>query len=187
MERRYMVATLAIIVTFATFSSGFRSLQQLSQQRGQHCTTLSRWVAAVKSHLHPAYPEEAQLLAEMNLPPVAAQTRVAEPAMEQSQAAAQCARESAIREADRARRDARRMREEIARETRVSVAPVVVDLRGLDGLDQRIQIKTANIARRIALQNAKVQIATAKLQAVSMRTLNAGQHRSPCSGRADIQ
>ena len=36
MERRYLVAALAIIATFATFSRGFQSLQQLSQQRGQH-------------------------------------------------------------------------------------------------------------------------------------------------------
>ena len=187
MERRYLVASLAIIATFATFSSGFRSLQQLSQQRGQHCPTLSRWAAELKTRLHPAYPEEAQLLAEMNLPIAAAQARVAQQAMQQSEAAAQCARETARREAERARRDAVRMHEEIAREARMSVTPVVVDLSGLDNLDSRIQIKTANLARRIAVQNARVQIAAAKLQAVSMQMQNARQHRAPCSGRAEAQ
>ncbi len=151
------------------------------------CPTLSRWAAELKTHLHPAYPEEAQLLAEMNVPVAVAQARMAEQAMEQSQAAAQCARETAMREAERARREAARMQEEMAREARISMAPVVVDLSGLDGLDRRIQIKTANLARRMAIQNARVQIAAAKLQAVSMQMQNARQHRSPCSGRAEAQ
>ena len=36
MERRYLVATLAIIATFAGFSRGFQSLQQLSLRGTQH-------------------------------------------------------------------------------------------------------------------------------------------------------
>ena len=80
MERRYLVAALAMIVTFAGFSHGFRSLQQFSQQRrqqgqtmsGPQCSALpsivSRVFAKVKTGLHQSDPEEAQVLAEMNLP-----------------------------------------------------------------------------------------------------------------------
>ena len=180
MERRYLVASLAIIVTFATLSNGFKSLQQLSQQRGQHPSALSRWVAELKTHLHPAYAEEAQMLAEMNLPLATTQARIAEQAMQQSLVAAQCARETALHEAERARRDeeraqrdATKLHEQIAREAGITIAPVSIDLTGLDGLDQRIQIKTAAIARRIAVQNARMQVAAAKLQAVSMQVQNA--------------
>jgi hypothetical protein len=186
MERRYLVASLAIVVTFATLSSGFKSLQQLSQQRGQHPSTLSRWAAELKTHLHPLAAEEAQMLAEMNLPPAPAQARVAEQAIQQSVAAARCARETARRQAERAKRDAERMQEQIARQTRITASsPLSIDLKGLDGLDQRIQIRTAAIVRRFAVQNARMQIAAAKLQAVSMQMQNAGQRRSHCNGRAD--
>ena len=187
MERRYLVASLVIIAAFATLSSGFKSLQQLSLERGQRPSTLSRWAAELKTHVHPSDAEEAQMLAEMNLPLAATQAKVAEQAMQPSLAAAQCARETARREAERARRDATRMREQVAREARIPAVPVSIDLTGLDGLDQRIQVNTAAIARRIALQNARMQIAAAKLQAVSMQMQNAGQRRSPCRGEAEVR
>lgn len=187
MERRYLVASLVIIAIFATLSSGFKSLQQLSHQRGQHPSTLSRWAAELKAHLHPADAEESRLLAEMNLTRAAGQAQVAEQAVQQSQAGVQCARKTAMREAERARRDAARMQEQIARETNITTPPIPIDLKGFDGLDQRIQIKTAAIVRRIAVQNARMQIAAARLQAVSMQTQNAGQRRSPCSGRAEVR
>jgi len=186
MERKYLVAVLAIIATFATVSSGFKSLQQLSQQRGQCPSTLSRWAAELKTHLHPADAENVQLFAKVDPPPAPAQASVAEQAVQQSQAAARCARETAMREAERARRDAIRMQERTAREMRITVAPVSIDLQGLDGLDQRIQVRTAAIARRIATQNVRMQIAAAKLQAISMQMQSTG-HKSLCSGRAELQ
>ena len=186
MERRYLVATLAIIATFATFSSGFQSLQQLSQQNGQHPSTLSRWIAEVKTHLRPAYPEEEQLLAEMNLPIAAAQAQIAEQAAKQAQAAAQCARETATREAERAQRDAIRMREEMVREANIAV-PVSIDLRGLDNLDQRMQIKTAALAERVAARNVRMQMAAARFQAANIKFQDSAKHRSPCRSRADMQ
>src|SRR5271157_1868508 len=177
MERRYLVATLAIIATFATFSRGFQSLQQLSQLNGQRPSTLSRWVAELRTHLRPAYPEESQLLAEMNLPIAAAQARIAEQAAKQAQAAAQCARETAKREAERTQRDATRMREQMAREANIA-APVSIDLKGLDNLDLRMQTKAAALAERIAARNVRMQIAAAKLQAVSMRMQDSGKRKS---------
>jgi hypothetical protein len=200
MERRYLVATLAVIATFAGFSRGFQSLQQFSLQRGQHgqamaaprCSgvpsIVSRWIARMKNEFHPTGPEEAQLLAELNLPLAAMQARVAEQAAKQSQAAAEIARETAMREAERARHDAARMREEMAHAKIMAVAPVSINLRGLDDLDRRIQIKTAAVAERMAVRTMRMQMAAMKVQAVSMQLDNSGKRHSPCGARrAEIQ
>ena len=194
MERIYLVAALAIIVTFAGFSRGFQSLQRISQQHGQamsgpQCSALpsivSRVLAKLKSELHQTDPEEAQLLAELNLPVAAMQAKAAEQAAKQSQAAAESARQTAMREAERARRDAVKMREEMAR---AAVPPVAIDLHGLDGLDQRIQVKTAAIAQRIAARSMRMQMAAARMQAVSMQFDNSGRRHSHCGARrAEMQ
>jgi len=142
----------------------------------------------LKNEFHQTDPEEAQLLAELNLPLAAMQAKAAEQAAKQAQAAAEFARETARREAERARRDAVRMSEEMAREKNLAIPPVTIDLQGLDGLDQRIQIKTAAIAQRIAARSVRMQMAAAKMQAVSMQFDNSGKRHSPCGAhRAEMQ
>ena len=127
MERRYLVAALAIISTFAVFSHGFRTLEHVSLLYGQHAgadlrakcnadaSAASRFMGKVRTHLRPGYPEEAQMLAEMNLPIAMAQAKVAEEVARQNMAAARCARETALREAQRARREAERPQREAMR------------------------------------------------------------------------
>jgi hypothetical protein len=196
MERRYLVATLAIIATFAVFSRGFQSLQQISQRRVQHgqavtgsqCdrvpSIVSHWIAKFKSELHPSYPEEAELMAEMNLPIAAAQARVAEQAAKQSQAAA----DIAVREAERARRDAARMQEQMTRaQKNMVLAPVALQLHGLDNLDVRVQAKAAAVAERIVARNVRMQVAAARLQAVSMQMQDSVKRSSPCPNRAEMR
>jgi hypothetical protein len=198
MERRYLVAALAMIATFAGFSRGFQSLQQLSLRHGQHgqamsgpqCplpSIVSRVLTKLKTGLHQTDPEEAQLLAEMNLPIAALQAKAAEEAAKQSQAAAELARAAAMREAERAHRDALRMREEMTRERNVASA-VSIELPALTGLDQRIQVRTAVMAQRLAARSVKMQIAAARLQAVNLQIENSGKRRSPCGARrAEVQ
>ena len=196
MERRYLVATLAIVATFAVFSRGLQSLQKFSLQHGKHgqvmigqqCdrmpSIVSRWIARVKGELHPAYPEEAQLLAEMNLPIARAQAKIAEQAVKQSQAAA----ELAMRDAERARRDAMRMKEQMARSERtIAVTPVTIDMSGLDNLDVRVQAKAAMLAERAAARSVRMQMAAAKFQAANIRFQDSAKHRSPCRSRAEMQ
>ena len=197
MERIYLVAALAIIMTFAGFSRGFQSLQRISQQHGQtmsgpQCNALpsivSRVLGKLRNEFHQTDPEEEQLLAELNLPLAAMQAKAAEQAAKQAQAAAEVARETAMREAEHARRDAVRMSEEVAREKNLSVAPVVIDLQRLDGLNQRIQFKTAAMAQRMVARSMRIQMAAAKMQAVSMQFDNSGKRHSPCGARrAEIQ
>ena len=123
MERRYLVAALAIIATFAVFSHGFRTLEHVSLLYGHHAaakcnaeaSATSRFMGKMRSHLRPGYPEEAQLLAEMNLPIAMAQAKVAEEVARQNMAAAHCARETALREAQRARREVERAQREATR------------------------------------------------------------------------
>jgi hypothetical protein len=199
MERRYLVAALAMIATFAGFSRGFQSLQQLSQQHSQHGQAIAapqcgsvpaivtRWFAKIRNEFQPGNPEEAQVLAELNLPLAAMQAKVAEKAAEQAQAAAEVASENAMREAERARRDAMRMHEQMARDKNWAVMPVVVDLQGLNNLDQRIQIRTAALAEHMDSRNVRMQVAAAKLAAVCMKLDNSGKRHSPCRSRAQMQ
>ena len=155
-------------------------------QCGALPSIVSRALARLKNDLHQTDPEEAQLLAELNLPLAAMQAKVAGQAAKQSQAAAEIARETAMREAERARHDAMKMREEMAREKNMAVAPISIDLHGLDGLDQRIQIKTAALAQRLAARNMRMQMA--RMQAVSMQFDNSGKRHSPCGARrAEMQ
>jgi hypothetical protein len=200
MERIYLVAALAMIVTFGGFSHGFQSLQQLSLKhslRGQaasgpQCNSLpsivSRWVARVKSELDPSSPEEAQMLAEMNVPIAEMQAQAAEQAAKQAQIAAEIARQTAIREAERAQRDAAKMHEQMARAGHsIMVAPMTIDLRGLDNLDQRIQIRTAAIAEHIAARNMRREIEAAKWQAMAVQYQDSGKHKSPCPLQTEMR
>ena len=189
MERRYLVAALALIATFAGLSRGFESLQQLSM-RGQHGQTMSgplpaivgRVLAKLNVGVHQTDPEEEHLLAEMNLPVEALEAKAAEQAAKQSEAGAERARAAAMRDAERARRDALRMREEMARERNFTSA-VSIELPALAGLDQRIQLRTAAMAQRLAAQTVRMQISAARLQAASLRIDNSGKRHSPCGAR----
>ena len=179
MERRYLVAALAIIATFAVFSRGFRTLEHVSLLYGQHAgadlrakcnsdaSAASRFMGKVRTHLRPGYPEEAQLLAEMNLPIAMAQAKVTEQVVRQNMAATRCARataqreaeraqreaERAQREAERAQREARRMRDKMARTgENVSAMPIVWGTNMAADVDQQVRAKAAALAERIATQ-----------------------------------
>jgi hypothetical protein len=194
MERRYLVAALAMIATFAGVSRGFQSVQQLSRQRGQHGQAISspqcvlpaivsRVLAKLKGGLHQTDPEEAQLLAEMNLPVAALQAKATEQAAKQAQIAAELARAAAMREAERAHRDAIKMRDEMASEKNVT-SLVSIDLPDLTSLDQRIQVRTAAVAQRMAVRNAvRMQVAAARLQAASLQMENSRKPHAPCPAR----
>ena len=69
MERRYLVAAIAIIATFAITSRGFRALEHVSLVRAAHAQTMAtqqcpssiaaRALAKIHTHLRPRIPEEA--------------------------------------------------------------------------------------------------------------------------------
>lgn len=135
MERRYLVAALAIVATFAVFSRGFHALQRVSFDRSEnfeaiaaaHCwaNTAAQEVAKVRAHLRHGYsPEQAQMVAEMNMP--AMESTIVEQMARQNQAISRCAREKAMLQAERyqrqmmqqaehAQREAVRMQKEYAR------------------------------------------------------------------------
>ncbi len=178
MERRYLVAALAIIATFAVFSRGLRTLEHVSLLYGQRAqaklhakcnagdSAVSRFMGKV--HLRPNYPEEAQMLAEMNLPIVMAQAKVAEQMARQNMAAAQCARATALRDAERARREATRMRERMAR-VNASAMPIAWEANMAANINQRVQARTAALAERIAAQTVRLQMAADQMQDVSVQ------------------
>ena len=81
MERRYLVATLALVATFAIFSQAFGSgrLTKLPRSRADvqadiacvRRTVAERIVAQLQPYVGTSAPEQAQMVAELNLPEMA--------------------------------------------------------------------------------------------------------------------
>jgi len=180
MERRYLVAALAMIVAFAATSHGFRALQQMSVIHVRHSGAMAhsihepncatRALAKIRTHLRPRYPEEAQLLAEMNVPLANIETTIEEQMARQNSAVAQCATAQAMRDADRARRDAMRMQQNMTHAAeQASLSPMALEMNLPSDLDQRIN---AALASRMAASNVKLQVLADKLRQSSMRIDN---------------
>jgi hypothetical protein len=81
MERRYLVATAALVVTFAIFSQAFGSgrLTKLPRSRAEvqadiacvRRTVAQRVMAKLEPYVDSGAPEQAQMVAELNLPELA--------------------------------------------------------------------------------------------------------------------
>src|SRR5450755_3203076 len=152
MERRYLVAALAIVATFMVFSGGFRSLQRISLLHAERlgmagkarcgAAAAARAAAKIQTRLRPGNPEEAQLLAEMNVPIARMEARLADEVTKQDLAARQRASFMAQREALRVHRGAMKLRQEMLRASPSGVmAPISFDHNLRADLDQRITIK----------------------------------------------
>jgi hypothetical protein len=176
MERRYLVAALAIIATFVGVSHGLRSLQCLALKHSVHLSRLeadadfASRAAKIRTHLRAGYPEEAQLLAEMNVPIASLEARVAQQMATRNMAAAQCAQATAMRQAERARQDAMRMRDKVlCAYPNAMPAPISLEANLPDRVNRRIAVNVAALASRLAEQQVRLQIAANKLPAVSVR------------------
>jgi len=196
MERRYLVAALAIIATFAVTSRGFRTLEHLSLVRAAHAgeiakshcesSSAARALAKIGTHLRPRFPEEAQLLAEMNVPLAEMQTSIAEDMARQNAAITKCAREQAMRDAARAYRDAIKLQEKMVHSAGyaavpsmpISVAPpdAIVPAAPIAALAPDIQIriqeKAAALAARIAANSRKLQMANERASSMQWNTVD---------------
>jgi hypothetical protein len=181
MERRYLVASLAVIATFAITSRGFRALEHLTVVRAAHAQTMAapqcpssiaaRALAKIHTHLRPRIPEEAALLAEMNVPLANLQSSMGEQVSLQNQAIAQCARERAMRDAERAYRDAMRLQQQVTRVRYFSVpVPPVPPLP--PDVDAHLQVKAAAIAAKLAANNINLQIDTNRLRRSAVQMQN---------------
>ena len=174
MERRYLVAALAMITAFAATSHGFRALQQLSVMHVRHSGAMahsmhepscaSRALAKIRTHLRPRYPEEAQLLAEMNVPLASMQTTIEEQMVRQNSAIAQCARAQAMRDSERARHEVMQAQQRLA-----SIGPMALEVNLPADLDQR---KNAALASSMAANTLKLQVLADKLRSSSVRIEN---------------
>ena len=173
MERRYLVAALAIVATFTGLSRGFQSLQHLSPLQVNHLRALARVkceasaaaahaMARVKTRLHPGYPEEAQLLAEMNAPLPPREEKIALPALPPAPPAP-CAESMAVRQAQRAHRDAMQMRRHMAH-LDTGVGPISIRLNLPSDFERRIQARADAMTARVAAQQERMQIAAARMQ-----------------------
>lgn len=201
MDRRYLAATLAIVATFAVMSRGLRS--------GQLVTLACRGYSALMEHfnenssramgkihvpLRPSHPEEAQMLAEMNLPLVREQAKVAALVARQNVEAAKCAREQALRQAAQARREAQKARLQAMRAQQGAAAftrPIVVELGGMNGIEHAIHLQTQKLAAAdvdfAAQQLTRLNDAAARLAVVQLQSADlasqaaAGAEGSGCT------
>ncbi len=179
MERRYLVAALAIIATFAVFSRGFLALHEMSfEHSDKNLKTLAAakcWassaalsIARVRAHFRHDYPpEQAQMVAEMNLPGM--ESSIAEQMSRQDAAISRCAREKAMQQAERARRDAMRVQEDYMRAyaPHTPSAPVTpMAFVVPSDLQQRLEAKTlAHIAEsQVQLQMAADKLANMNIE-----------------------
>ncbi len=192
MERRYLVAALAIIATFAGVSHGFRSLKEISRSGVGRWHTMARTgcdanparqaMAKIRTRLRPDYPEEAQLLAEMNVPFTTMQSKLAQE-MAKQDIASQCARARAAREAQRETMKAQEKAMRISMDG--SLDPISFEVNIPNDLERRIEQQTTAVAARMTAQNLKLQLAADKLQAASMRMAAFDAPNVDLSGIAD--
>lgn len=187
MERRYLVAALAIIATFAVLSRGFHALQRMSVEPSEHYRTMAAarcWansaahtVARVRSHFQHEYPpEQAQLVAEMNMPSM--ESTIAEQMARQDTAIARCARERAMQEAERARRqamqqaeraqhEAARMQKEYARAYAIPAsASYAYAVTVPPDLEEQVQKSVAEAQKQI--QSMRESMATVQVPSVDV-------------------
>jgi hypothetical protein len=171
MERRYLVAALAIIAAFVGMTHGIHALQRLSNDQSGNFEAVAAarcWansavqhVANVRSHFrHDNSPEQTQTVAEMNLPEM--QSSIAEQMARQDVAISHCAREKALREAEHARRDAMRVQEQSVHALAIAYPdPQAFAVNIPSDLSERIQ-------EQLAKNQVKLQIAQAKLAALEV-------------------
>lgn len=173
MERRYLVAALAIVATFVGMTHGIHALQRLSIEHSDNfeaiaaarcwANSAAQHVAKVRSHFRHDYsPEQAQMVAEMNLSGL--QTSIAEQMARQDMAISRCAREKALREAEKARREAIRMQEETVRAFAIATPdPHAYAVTIPADLSRHIQVELAK--NQMKLQMAQEKLADIEIPA----------------------
>lgn len=185
MERRYLVATLALAATFAIFSREFRSghLKALPCSKAELLADFAcakeyvadQLVAKVQPFMHRGGPEEAQMVAELNLPVLAA---VNERVAEAQAAVAQKTAEKKCDAAARAQENARRAQEatERAQEMRARAAERAQELSDrANARAQELSLRTNERAMKI---NARAIERAQRISACAMERAQRALDRS---------
>jgi hypothetical protein len=130
MERRYLVATLALVATFSIFSRELDAghLAKLPCSRAEiladlHCAkqyVAEQLVAKLEPLVDRASPEQAQMVAELNLPEVARTALTSAQARAQARVAQQGAQEK-CNQALREQRDALRAQDAVQRAVEIRI------------------------------------------------------------------
>jgi hypothetical protein len=181
MERRYLVATLALVAAFSIFSREFRSgdLAKLPRTRAElvadlHCAR--QYVAEkVMAQLQPLVgrtaPEEAQMVAELNLPEVVRNVLT----NAQTQVHAQIARQAAQQKCDvtlRAQRDALRAQETAQRAVEIRIRAAEQGQR----INDLAVIRAQELSERAAERAQHINLAaTLRAQEVAERSMERAQ------------
>ena len=176
MERGYLVALLSILAVFTGVTHGLRSFEQWSERHLKrsetiatsqcHASSAAKAIAKLKTQLRPHYAEEAQLLAELNLPARVQSERVV-PSIESSM----CERARAMQEAERARREMLRTQRDALR-MQMRIQPIQVNLP--PDFERQVQESTA-AAMRLAQQQIRAQIQANRARAITSQQTDSQQ------------
>ena len=183
MERRYLVATLALVATFAIFSREFRSghLATLPCSRAQMRAEIAcakkyvteQLVAKVRPFADRGVPEEQQMVAELNLPVLAAvnekvaeaQATAVQQITEKKCDAAVRAQEMSARAAERAQKISARANERAQElSLRANQRAIEINVRAIERA-QRISACAMARAQR-TLEKSRTKMAQPKVESL---------------------
>jgi chemotaxis protein histidine kinase CheA len=185
MERRYLAATLTLVATFAIFSREFRSghLATLPCSRAEMRAEIAcakryateQLVAKVRPFVDRGVPEEQQMVAELNLPVLAA---VNEKVAEAQAAAAQKITEKNCEAAVRAQDNARRAQEATQRAHEMSTHAA----ERAQEISARANERAQEISARAAEQAHELSLrANQRAIEINARAIERAQRISACA------
>ena len=181
MERRYLVATLALVATFSIFSQGFRSgyLAKLPSSRAEvladlHCArqyAAEQLMAELEPLVDRTSPERAQMVAELNLPEVARTALM----NAETQAQAQVTQQAAKQKCDaalRVQRDALRAQEATQRAVEIRIRAAEEGQR----INDLAVIRAQELSERAAERAQHINLAaTLRAQELTERSMERAQ------------
>lgn len=162
MERGYLAGLLLVLAVFTGMSHGIRSLERWSSKHFGHIAVMAKsgcrahsakqGIAKLDMQRSPRYAEEAQLLAELNLPSNMPSNSAQATAA--AHAGMACARARAMQEAERARRDMLRAQRDLMQ---MRIEPMTVKVNLPPDFAQQIQQST-QAAMQLANKQVRIQI-----------------------------
>lgn len=191
MERRYLAAALALIATFAIFSKEFRSghLAKFPSSRAELQADIAcakhyvaeQVMAKLQPYVDRGAPEQAQMLAELNLPQVVrAEEKIAT-------VQALVSEESAHQKCEMTLRAER----EAERAQRVTERAMEINMRNAERaqrMQELVTLRVQELSQRAAERAAKINVAAmVRAQEVAARSAARSMERAQCGLKSGQQ
>jgi hypothetical protein len=162
MERGYLIAALALVITFAAMSHGARSVVEASRachhaiwfvHPGATPSAAPERARVMKSTIRANVPDEAVLMAELNLPQIQHQTERAQQMARQQQEVAQRMTEQMTRNSMEL---SERINSDLARNSEDMTRQADQMTRHADEMSRNAEAMTRNMTERMVRQNMEI-------------------------------